>query len=403
MDIASDELLARQLQLEEKEAQHTTTTKKKKKKKRQHQPPKWDGRSRDNNPNVTTIVNLPGAGGGFGGVCAVADRLAAAVTDDPRVQMVRFDIITNRKVINGERVGITQAKVHCTEEGVAALGNRVILVCNSMSGGIAPTLALWLHEQGVVVLAVIFISAQSGGTAPVQEFPSHVSVYVFHGEKDVSRTYCTLFVSNSCSFWSCSSSSCSSSSSSVFLCLTTTMYIQIQVHLPKETNAEHVLRMARKQGDRITDYVLMPGADHCLYSLNNGRTCTGGTYTLTDPERREMFDLLFNTVWFKWITSELESNRVAGYGERGRGGGSGSGGNNDSGGSGGETKQDEAWSCANCTFVNSSGIKICEMCSKTQRTELKFNTRCSNCLENIHTDKAKFCSKCGESLANVHK
>ena len=192
MDIASDELLARQLQLEEKEAQHTTTTKKKKKKKRQHQPPKWDGRSRDNNPNVITIVHLPGAGGGFGGVCAVADRLAAAVTDDPRVQMVRFDIITNRKVINGERVGITQAKVHCTEEGVAALGNRVILVCNSMSGGIAPTLALWLHEQGVVVLAVIFISAQSGGTAPVKEFPSHVSVYVFHGEKDVSRTYCTL-------------------------------------------------------------------------------------------------------------------------------------------------------------------------------------------------------------------
>ena len=59
--------------------------------------------------------------------------------------------------------------------------------------------------------------------------------------------------------------------------------------------------------------------------------------------------------------------------------------------------------CANCTFVNSSGIKICEMCSKTQRKELKFNNTCSNCLENIHTDNAKFCSKCGESLANVHK
>ena len=148
--------------------------------------------------------------------------------------------------------------------------------------------------------------------------------------------------------------------------------------------------MARKQGDRITDYVLMPGADHCLYSLNTGRT-----YTLTDPERREMFDLLFDTVWTKWITFELESNRVAGYGRES--------GKNDSGGGGGEMKQDEAWSCAFCTFVNSSGIKICEMCSKTQRKELKFNNTCSNCLENIHTDNAKFCSKCGESLANVHK
>ena len=143
--------------------------------------------SRENNQNVTTVVYLPGAGGGYGGVCAVADRLAAIVTNDPRVQMVRFDIITNKG-----GVGTTQAMVHCAEEGVAAFGNRVILVCNSMGGGIAPTLALWLHEQGVIVLAVIFISTQSKDTAPVKEFPSHVSVYVFHGEKDVSRTYCTL-------------------------------------------------------------------------------------------------------------------------------------------------------------------------------------------------------------------
>ena len=40
--------------------------------------------------------------------------------------------------------------------------------------------------------------------------------------------------------------------------------------------------------------------------------------------------------------------------------------------------------------------------SLAQRKELKLNTQsCSNCLENIHTDNAKFCSKCGESLAHV--
>tara|TARA_B110000495_G_C23030805_1_gene613851 strand:- start:71 stop:898 length:828 start_codon:yes stop_codon:yes gene_type:complete len=40
--------------------------------------------------------------------------------------------------------------------------------------------------------------------------------------------------------------------------------------------------------------------------------------------------------------------------------------------------------------------------SLAQRKELKLNTQsCSNCLENIHTDNAKFCSKCGESLADV--
>ena len=40
--------------------------------------------------------------------------------------------------------------------------------------------------------------------------------------------------------------------------------------------------------------------------------------------------------------------------------------------------------------------------SLAQRKELKLNTQsCSNCLENIHTDNAKFCSKCGESLVDV--
>ena len=47
------------------------------------------------------------------------------------------------------------------------------------------------------------------------------------------------------------------------------------------------------------------------------------------------------------------------------------------------------------------GIATSNM-SLAQRKELKLNTQsCSNCLENIHTDNAKFCSKCGESLADV--
>jgi hypothetical protein len=208
-------------------------------KKRDNRIPQWDVKKSPAERQaagkaLTTIVFMSGAGGLqwgenpediHSGPCFILDRISPFVEKHPTAQLLRLDTISNKGEIGegrnnfGSLVGTNQTRLWLEREGLVCVGNRIILLCNSMSGGIAPTIALWLHDQGVVVVSVVFIASQSKFTNCVKDFPPHISVYAFHGDSDEILT--------------------------------------------AEKNGGCIVELAKRQPMRLTDYVLMPGGDHC--------------------------------------------------------------------------------------------------------------------------------------------